>query len=97
MATHRTTDGKPWVEPVRVPTDEDAKGRPMVEVRDGGSHVWKSHRLLAVLNCGAYRFITGCESHAVSSWTYCRFPTTQAAADERARATAERQCERGEV
>ena len=47
---HGTSDGKPYVEPERwrVPTDEDAKGRPKCRVRDSVSNKWKEATLLYV-------------------------------------------------
>jgi len=80
MAEHGTTDGKPWVEPVRVPTDEDAKQRPTVMVRENkgqlvyGSHAgqWIRKTLVAVAG-GEYPFVTDTE-YVAERWKECRFP-----------------------
>ena len=45
MAKHGTSDGKPWVEPPL--TDEDAKQRPWVMVRDTVSEPWCGPKVLA--------------------------------------------------
>jgi hypothetical protein len=45
MAEHGTSDGKPWVEPPL--TDEDAKERPWVMVRDTSSQPWCGPKVLA--------------------------------------------------
>jgi hypothetical protein len=44
-AKHGTSDGKPWVEPPL--TDEDAKERPWVMVRDSVSEPWCGPKVLA--------------------------------------------------
>lgn len=122
---HRTTDGKPWVEPQpeigegyrvatdadvprsdieyfsnlkgngwfpravptarlessyhyrvpvdRIPTDEDAVGRPTVMVRDRLDQAWSSIKLIAVRD--RYNpFVGLCPTGTLSSWCYCRFP-----------------------
>jgi hypothetical protein len=43
-AKHGTSDGKPWVEPLL--TDEDAKQRPWVMVRDISSQPWCGPKVL---------------------------------------------------
>jgi len=46
MLTHNTTDGLPYVEPPL--TDEDARARPWVMVRDNEDQPWKGpHRFAA--------------------------------------------------
>jgi hypothetical protein len=45
METHGTSDGKPWAEPPL--TDEDAKQRPWVMVRDWKSEPWLGPKVLA--------------------------------------------------
>jgi len=45
MAKHGTSDGKPWVEPPL--TDEDAKERPWVMVRDINCQPWCGPKVLA--------------------------------------------------
>ena len=39
MLTHNTTDGLPYVEPAL--TDEDARARPWVMVKDDSAHPWQ--------------------------------------------------------
>ena len=51
MAKHGTSDGKPWVEPPL--TDEDAKQRPWVMVRDSVSEPWCGPTILAYVNKNA--------------------------------------------
>ena len=125
VATHGTTDGKPWIEPQpevgegyrlatksdvgrrdlefwsktgggwqhrksfrgapldpdyhyrvpvdRIPTDEDAKQRPMVMVRDSDDQNWKPATLLA-LRSGSLAFVATTPSNLLSSWAQARFP-----------------------
>ena len=74
MVRHGTIDGKPYVEPVKVPTDEDARSRPWVMVRDIASDAWAMRQLIYV--AGDYYFACLTESgSAVTCWKQCRFPT----------------------
>jgi hypothetical protein len=51
MAYHETSDGKPWVEPPL--TDEDAKQRPWVMVRDNKAQPWCGPKVLAYVERNA--------------------------------------------
>jgi len=51
MAKHGTSDGKPWVEPPL--TDEDARKRPWVMVRDTASEPWCGPKVLAYVESDA--------------------------------------------
>jgi hypothetical protein len=51
MAKHGTSDGKPWVEPPL--TDEDAKQRPWVMVRDTSSQPWRGPKVLVYVEKNA--------------------------------------------
>jgi hypothetical protein len=59
----------------RVPTDEDAKNRPLCRVRDSENLEWQDgKKLIAVLNCEDYCFLTVNAGYAMqnaSSWKYC--------------------------
>ena len=77
MVRHGTIDGKPYVEPVKVPTDEDARQRPWVMVWDFEDTKWELRKLLAVVegsDVGKYRCLFK-DGRDISSWHYCRFPT----------------------
>ena len=50
-AVHGTSDGRPWVEPPL--TDEDAKQRPWVMVRDTASEPWYGPKVLAYVESDA--------------------------------------------
>jgi hypothetical protein len=57
----------------RIPTDEDAKQRPMVMVRDAHNHPWRPAKLYGVALGTAYPFL--CERDSLSSvMLFCRFP-----------------------
>jgi hypothetical protein len=123
MATHGTTDGKPYVEPPpeigdgyrvateadaqrfdrqvwtdaagwieaccglvrsstmyrvpidRVPTDEDAKQRPTVMVKDDGAETWRPVTLICVRDQYQYWSFVGLyESGGLNVWKQARFP-----------------------
>jgi hypothetical protein len=79
-AHHGTTDGKPWVEPGL--TDEDAKQRPWVKVKDSEEEEWGRFvlRLIYVKPKGSdYRFATEDpeDDHGVFVWNYCRRATPE--------------------
>lgn len=61
----------------RIPTDEDAKGRPTVFARDSEDEDWYKVALLRVWseNKGRYRFLCDrLEDDAYENFTFCRFP-----------------------
>jgi hypothetical protein len=72
-AHHGTTDGNPWVEPEL--TDEDAKQRPWVMVRDNDCQEWKGPRKLAA-KAGQFYVFTFPDD-ALSSWIHCRRATAE--------------------
>ena len=89
-AHYGTTDGKPWVEPEL--TDEDAKQRPWVKVKDSEEQSWSAFlvRLVYVKPAGSmFRFSAEDpnDDHAVLEWNYCRLATAEEIED----ANAERQ------
>ena len=57
----------------RIPTDEDAKQRPTVMVRDNDKESWQARRLLAVTGC-LDKFITSSSSGVACFWMQARFP-----------------------
>ena len=57
----------------RIPTDEDAKQRPTVMVRDSDDQNWKPATLLA-LRSGSLAFVATTPSNLLSSWAQARFP-----------------------
>jgi hypothetical protein len=65
-----------YIVPVdRVPTDEEAKSRPLVMVRDHDAQDWTKRVLLAVLKNANHKFVTtGTEQTGTNNWRYCRFP-----------------------
>jgi len=73
-AKHGTTDGKPWVEPEL--TDEDAKQRPWVMVRDDEAHGWHGPRILAARCSSNYYSFTPSKS-AIVGFRYCRRATPE--------------------
>ena len=79
-AHHGTTDGKPWVEPEL--TDEDAKQRPWVKVKNSEEQSWSNFlaRLVYVKPAGS-RFRFSAEDpnddHALLEWNYCRLATPE--------------------
>jgi hypothetical protein len=72
-AYHGTTDGKPWVEPEL--TDEDAKQRPWVMVRDGIDHKWYGPRKLIAVD--KKFFAVKPNANAATGWDYCRLATPE--------------------
>jgi hypothetical protein len=73
-ARYGTTDGKPWVEPEL--TDEDAKQRPWVMVRDDTAHGWHGPRMLAACCPENYFTFTPSKSTIVG-FRYCRLATPE--------------------
>lgn len=57
--------------PPRVPTDEDAKRRPGVRVRDCGSSKWSEGRTLIYVRNDDYSFVTVTKEGCVTSWRFC--------------------------
>jgi hypothetical protein len=73
-ALHGLTSAAFYRVPIdRIPTDEDAVGRPIVMVQDGVSGEWVKAFLLAVTNDETYPFCTLMDGY-VDSWMNCRFP-----------------------
>jgi hypothetical protein len=79
MIEHGTTDGKPWVEPEL--TDEDAKQRPWVMVRDRETSNWIGPKTL-VAKSGYHYVLNGetspnKELQGVSAWRFARPATPE--------------------
>jgi hypothetical protein len=72
MLKHNTTDGLPYVEPEL--TDEDARQRPWVMVRDDKAHGWHGPRMLAACCPENYFTFTPSKSTIVG-FRYCRRAT----------------------
>jgi hypothetical protein len=72
MRINGTTDGLPYVEPPL--TDEDARARPWVMVRDDESHGWHGPRILAARCSSNYYSFTPSKS-AIVGFRYCRRAT----------------------
>jgi hypothetical protein len=73
MLDQNTTDGLPYVEPPL--TDEDAKQRPWVMVRDREDQPWKGPRQLAA-KAGQF-YVFSLPDDALSSWILCRRATPE--------------------
>jgi hypothetical protein len=71
MLLHNTTDGLPYVEPLL--TDEDARQRPWVMVRDSDGEPWKGPRKFAA-KAGQFYVFTFPDD-ALASWSFCRRST----------------------
>jgi hypothetical protein len=87
QATNGTTDGKPWVEPEL--TDEDAKQRPWVKVKDSEEQSWSAFlvRLVYVKPAGSmFRFSAEDpnDDHALLEWNFCRLATPEEIEDANA-------------
>jgi hypothetical protein len=74
MLKHNTTDGRPYVEPPL--TDEDARQRPWVMVRDDEAHGWHGPRILAARCSSNYYSFTPSKS-AIVGFRYCRRATAE--------------------
>jgi hypothetical protein len=74
MQRHGTTDGKPWAE--KELTDEDAKQRPWVMVRDSVSEPWRGPKVLAYVEKDAIGFRKHLDT-AGAWWGYARKATTE--------------------
>jgi hypothetical protein len=57
----------------RIPTDEDAKQRPTVMVRDDGTETWRPVKLICVRDQYS-PFVGLYESGALNAWKQARFP-----------------------
>jgi len=57
----------------RIPTDEDARQRPTVMVRDYETAEWKARSLLAVTD-RSFPFVAGGSGYDSAPWRLCRFP-----------------------
>jgi hypothetical protein len=75
MSKHGTSDGKPWVEPEL--TDEDAKERPWVMVRDNKAQTWCGPKVLVYVDKNATDFPQYLDTTGLW-WRLCR----KATADE---------------
>jgi hypothetical protein len=74
MLTHNTTDGRPYVDPPL--TDEDARQRPWVMVRDDESDGWHGPRILAARCSSNYYSFTPSKS-AIVGFRYARRATAE--------------------
>jgi hypothetical protein len=77
MLEHNTTDGLPYVEPEL--TDEDARARPWVMVRDGEDQAWKGpHRFAAKCVDKYYPYYVFSEDKTSAvEFNYCRRATPE--------------------
>jgi hypothetical protein len=57
----------------RIPTDDDARQRQTVMVRDNDKQDWQTRKLLAVTGC-LDKFITSSSSGVACFWMQARFP-----------------------
>ena len=57
----------------RIPTDDDARERPLVMVRDNDTSKWAARTLIAVSSHPDFPFIA-IRDKVHSSWRQCRFP-----------------------
>jgi len=73
MLTHNTTDGLPYVEPPL--TDEAARARPWVMVRDTEVQFWKGPRKFAA-KAGQF-YVFSFPDDALTSWNFCRRATPE--------------------
>jgi hypothetical protein len=76
MLKHNTTDGLPYVEPPL--TDEDARQRPWVMVRDCEDHEWPGPRKLAAVTPQAKTkcyYILSNDGKTITTWDRCRRAT----------------------
>jgi hypothetical protein len=76
MLGHNTTDGLPYVDPPL--TDEDARQRPWVMVRDDESDGWHGPRILAAVTPQATircYYILSSDGKTITTWTQCRRAT----------------------
>jgi hypothetical protein len=74
MSKHGTSDGKPWVEPLL--TDEDAKQRPWVMVRDLEDDLWQGPCIYC-RKTAARLYAVELANTAVICYAQCRFATAE--------------------
>jgi hypothetical protein len=74
MLHHNTTDGLPYVEPPL--TDEDARQRPWVMMRDTETEPWRGPRVLAACCGGDYYAFTP-SACGIIGFRYCRRATPE--------------------
>jgi hypothetical protein len=74
MLKHNTTDGRPYVEPPL--TDEDARQRPWVMVRDAHDQKWHGPYVLVCKTSYKFGFAAAFPDFSeLTSWCYCRRAT----------------------
>ena len=73
MIEHGTNDGNPWVEPEL--TDEDAKQRPWVMVRQSDAYLWGGPYVLIRVTSGALRYIAEQNPQHVCFYKHARLAT----------------------
>jgi hypothetical protein len=75
-AKHGTTDGKPWVEPEL--TDEDAKQRPWVMVRQQLQREWTGPCILVCVTKDRYSYTAATpDLSETNTWQECRRATPE--------------------
>jgi hypothetical protein len=74
MLHHNTTDGRPYVEPEL--TDEDARQRIWVMVRDGDAGPWYGPKKMAIVNDGLFHTIE-MPANVVTPWRHARRATPE--------------------
>ena len=74
MAYHETSDGKPWVEPPL--TDEDARQRPWVMLRDTASEPWRGPKALVYVEKNADDSLGFLDTAGIW-WHYARKATAE--------------------
>jgi len=76
MIEHGTNDGKPWVEPEL--TDEDAKQRPWVMVRQQLQREWTGPHILVCVTKERYSFTAAApDLSQTNTWQECRLATPE--------------------
>jgi hypothetical protein len=76
MLEHGTTDGLPYVEPPL--TDEDARQRPWVMVRDDFSTTWNGPKILVCVTKEKFSFNAMSPSlNELNGWQYARRATAE--------------------
>jgi hypothetical protein len=74
MLKHNTTDGLPYVDPPL--TDEDARARPWVMVRQELQREWKGPCILVCVTKERYSFTTAApDLSETNTWQECRLAT----------------------
>jgi hypothetical protein len=76
MLTHNTSDGRPYVEPPL--TDEDAKQRPWVMVRQNLQREWTGPCILVCVTKERYSFTAAApDLSETNTWQECRRATPE--------------------